>query len=97
MFVGVSGASLTYFGDLLHCPYKRIFTITKVYIATNNIHVEIVRFRNDILKFQVDESPLVYRATVVSDDSNFDLSTAVFHVTMYGKSHGTSVQTPIRL
>ena len=33
-----------------------------------------------ILKFQVDESPLVYRATVVSDDSNFDLSTALFHV-----------------
>ena len=30
-----------------------------------------------------DESPLVYRATDVSDDSNFDLSTALFHVTMY--------------
>ena len=35
---------------------------------------------NDILKFQVDESPLVYHATVVSDDSQFDLSTALFHV-----------------
>ena len=47
MFVGVSCASLTYFGDLLHCPHKRIVTITKVYIATNNIHVEIVRFRKN--------------------------------------------------
>ena len=26
---------------------------------------------------------MVYRATVVSDDSNFDISTALFHVTMY--------------
>ena len=30
-----------------------------------------------------DESPLVYRVLVVSEDSNFDLSTALFHVTMY--------------
>ena len=45
--VCVSYASLTYFGDLLHCPHKRIVTITKVYIATNNIHVEIIRFRKN--------------------------------------------------
>ena len=44
MFVDVSYASHSYFVDLLHCPHKRIVTITKVYIATNNIHVEIVRF-----------------------------------------------------
>ena len=31
-----------HFGDLLRCPHKRIVTITKVYIATNNIHVEII-------------------------------------------------------
>ena len=45
MFVGVSCDSLTYFGDLLHWPYKRIVTITKVYIATKNIQsaAEIVR------------------------------------------------------
>ena len=30
-----------------------------------------------------DESPLVYRALIVSEDSHFDLSTALFHVTMY--------------
>ena len=30
-----------------------------------------------------DESPLVYRGLVVLEDSNFDLSTALFHVTMY--------------
>ena len=39
--------SLTYFGDLLRCPHKCIVTITKVYIATNNIHVEIIRFRKN--------------------------------------------------
>ena len=38
-------ASLTYFGDMLRCPHKRIVTTTKVYIAANNIHVEIIRFR----------------------------------------------------
>ena len=47
-----------------------------------------------------DES-LVYRAPVVSKDSNFDLSTALFHVTIgvvcTGSSHGKSVQAPIRL
>ena len=30
-----------------------------------------------------DESPLVYRAPVASEDSNFDCSIALFHVTMY--------------
>ena len=46
-----------------------------------------------------DESPLVYRVLVVSEDSNFDLSTALFHVTMYrqfARKVGTR-QAPIRL
>ena len=30
-----------------------------------------------------DESPLVHCTLVVSEDSNFDLSTALCHVTMY--------------
>ena len=95
----VSYASLTYFGDLLRCPHKRIVTITKVYIATNNIHRKISGF-NGILNFQVDESPLVYRATVVSDDSNFalSLSTALFHVTMYrqfARKVGTSANSAV--
>ena len=30
-------ASFTYFGEVLRCPHKRIVTITKVYIARNNI------------------------------------------------------------
>ena len=47
LFVGGSYASLTYFGDLLRCPHKRIVTLTKVYIATNNIRVEIIRFRKN--------------------------------------------------
>ena len=38
-------ASFTYFGEVLRCTHKRIVTITKVYIARNNIHVEIIRFR----------------------------------------------------
>ena len=32
-------------GEVLRCPHKRIVTITKVYIARNNIHVELIRFR----------------------------------------------------
>ena len=37
--------TLTYFAEVLRCPHKRIVTITKVYIAKNNIHVELIRFR----------------------------------------------------
>ena len=43
-----------------------------------------------------DESPLVYHALVVSEDSNFDLSTALFHVTMYrqfARKVGTSTNS----
>ena len=36
----------------------------------------------------------VYRAPFISEDGYFDLSTALFHVTM---SHGKSVQAPIWL
>ena len=46
----------------------------------------------------MDESPLVYRATVVSDDSNFDLSTLLFHVTMYrqfARNVGTSANSAL--
>ena len=45
-FVGLChrAASFTYFGEVLCCPHKRIVTITKVYIARNNIHVELIRF-----------------------------------------------------
>ena len=49
-------------------------------------------------KIKLDESPLVYRATVVSDDSNFDLSTALFHVTMYrqfARKVGTSANSAL--
>ena len=38
-------ASFTYFGEVLRCPHKRIVTITKVYIARNTIHEEIIRFQ----------------------------------------------------
>ena len=45
-----------------------------------------------------DESPLVYRAPVVSEDSNLDLSTALFHVTMYrqfARKVGTSANSAL--
>ena len=45
-----------------------------------------------------DESPLVYRALVVSEDSNFDLSTALFRVTMYmqfARKVGTSANSAL--
>ena len=45
-----------------------------------------------------DESPLVYRALVVSEDSNFDLSTALLHVTMYrqfARKVGTSANSAL--
>ena len=40
-------ASFTYFGEVLRCPHKRIVIITKVYIARNNIHMEIIRFNTN--------------------------------------------------
>ena len=43
----VRAASFTYFGEVLRCPHKRIVTITKVYIARNAIHVEIIRFHTN--------------------------------------------------
>ena len=103
--------------DLLRCPHKRIVTITKVYIAPNNIHVEMIRFRNKLAALMTflsfkwkksfatnviiltrDESPLVYRGAVVSEDSNFDLSSALLHVTMYrqfARKVGTSANSAL--
>ena len=62
-------ASFTYFGEVLRCPHKCIVTITKVYIARNNIHVELIRFRKnsdfiDIGNFEVGIRPYSF-ATVV--------------------------------
>ena len=45
-----------------------------------------------------DESPLVYRAPVASEDSNFDCSTALFHVTVYrqfARKVGTSANSAL--
>ena len=45
-----------------------------------------------------DESPLVYRALVVSEDSNFDLSIALFYVIMYrqfARKVGTSANSAL--
>ena len=40
--------SVTYVGDLLRCPHKRIVTITKVFTARNYIHVQFIRFHKKI-------------------------------------------------
>ena len=40
-------ASFIYFGEVLRCPHKRIVAITKVYIARNTIHMEIIRFHTN--------------------------------------------------
>ena len=88
-------ASLRFLGEVLLYQHQRIATMTKVYIASNSIHVEIIRFHTieTLVTFETRHQR-VYRAPVVSEDSNFDLSTALFHVTV---SHGKSVQAPIRL
>ena len=51
-----------------------------------------------IILLTCDESPLVYRVLVVSEDSNFDLSTALFHVAMYrqfARKVGTSANSAL--
>ncbi len=61
----ISFPDIFFFAEVLRCPHKRIVTITKVYIARNNIHVELIRFRKknsdfiDIGKFEV--GPVVSR------------------------------------
>ena len=94
-------ASFTYFGEVLRCPHKRIVTITKVYIARNNIHVELIRFRKnsdfiDIGNFEVGISfaTAVFTSVLVAPDvSGHDH----FGTLCTGSSHGKSVQVPIRL
>ena len=85
------------FGEVLLYQHQRIITMTKVYIASNNIHLEIIRFHTIIIETLVTfetRQQRVYRAPFISEDGNFYLSTALFHVTM---SYGKSVQAPIRL
>ena len=64
-------ASFTYFGKVLRCPHKRIVTITKVYIARNTIHVELIRFHKnsdiiDIGNFEVGIRPYSFATAVFS-------------------------------
>ena len=54
-------------------------------------------FRANVIILTRD-APLVYRALVVSEDSNFDLSTALFHVTVYrqfARKVGTSANSAL--
>ena len=94
------------FGEMLLYQHQRIVTMTKVYIASNNLPVEIIPFRtigfSDLLSrirnsTTTGRPPLrVYHGPFISEDRSFDLSTALFHVTCT-MSHGKSVQAPIRL
>ena len=55
-------------------------------------------FATNVIILTRDESPLVYRALVVSEYSNFDLPTALFHVTMYrqfARKVGTSANSAL--
>ena len=49
-------ASFTYFGEVIRCPHKRIVTITKVYIARNNIHVELITIPYKLARLVTFES-----------------------------------------
>ena len=44
------------FGEVLLYQHQRIVTITKVYIATNNLHVKIIRFRKNFIQVYVCEA-----------------------------------------
>ena len=51
-----------------------------------------------VIIFTRDESSLVYRARVGSEDSHFDLSTALFQVSMYwqfARKVGTSTNSAL--
>ena len=85
-------------GEVLRCPYKRIVTITKVYIARNSIHVELILFcKNsdfiDIGNFEV--GPKVSRLPCLLlcwwRRTFRDMTISVHYV------HGKSVQAPLRL
>ena len=65
MWVCVSYTIHLHFWDLLRYTHKRISTIAKVYIATNNIHVEIIRFG------KISDFIHVCEATGLSDHSMF--------------------------
>ena len=87
------------FGEVLLYQHQRIVTMTKVYIASNSIHVELIRFHiiETLVTFETRQHH-VYRVPVVSEYSNFDLSTALFHVTMYRQSArkvGTSANSAL--
>ena len=61
--------------------------------------VEIIRFHTieTLVTFETRQ-PRVYRAPFISEDSNFDLSTALFHVTMYrqfARKVGTSANSAL--
>ena len=68
-------ASFIYFGEVLRCPHKRIVTITKVYTARNNIHVEIIRFRKHLATLMTFETlkwkyPFATNVRIVTRDES---------------------------
>ena len=57
------------FGDLLRCPHKRVVTITKVYIARNNMQVQFIRFHQKYRLY----SRLLLRSEGLSDHSVYSI------------------------
>ena len=98
---------------MLLYQHQRIVTMTKGHadesvhrIASNNLPVEIIQFHtigfSDVLSRIRNSTTTVrvYRGPFISEDRSFDLSTALFHVTMYrqfARKVGTGLQAPIRL
>ena len=106
--ISYAHASLRFaFGEMLLYQHQRIVTMTKVYIASHNLPVEIIRFHtigfSDLLSRIRNSTttgrPLrVYRGPFISEDRSFDLWTALFHVTMYrqfARKVGTSANSAL--
>ena len=84
-------------GGMLLYQHQRIVTMTKVYITSNNLPVEIIRH---LIAHSKTRSAVrvVYRGPFMSEDRSFGLSTALFHVTMYrqyARKVGTSANSAL--
>ena len=82
------------FGEVLLYQHQRIVTMTKVHIASNNIHLEIIRFHTIIETLVTFETrqQRVYLAPFISENGNFDLSTALCHVTIGNRDNKKTVK-----
>ena len=92
------------FGEMLLYRHQRIVTMTKVYIASNNLPVEIIRFHtigfSDILSHIRNSTTTRYVFIADCSFRKIGISTSQLHYFMLlctGSLPGKSVQAPIRL